>query len=210
MSIKIGAGIARMHELARRTGGIVSDQDVMLGSPRAKMAATVPTPAPKKDWTPTELIEKSATWRMNTVRWIDANMPSIARAHGKGAPERLVGALVAAKYRYAEYEGIATEEEVITRIHDAVREWNKAHHDDFVSFIEKGGYKARRMELDKMAKEDEDTLMSIEGSDETVSVEGNELGADPGVRKGKGTASRDDGSSVEEAVQYGNSFAGSW
>lgn len=209
MSIKIGAGIARMHKLARRTGGIVSDQDVMLGSSKAKMATWVPsTPPAKKELAATEMM--SATWRMNTVRWIDSNFPSIARAHGKGAPERLVGALVAAKYRFAEYEGEATEEEVITRIHDAVREWSKAHHDDFVSFIEKGGYKTRRMELDKMAKEDEDTLMSIEGSDETASVEVNGPGADPVVPRAKVTAGRDDGSSVEEAVQYGSQFAGSW
>lgn len=162
----------------------------------------------------------SARWRMISVRWIDEwpEASRYRRKRGCSMPERLEASLNAMQYGLAEWSErelsgelkvgkTFAASEYDAYIQDLVMNWSEQNHRDMTDFLRKGGYAARRDSLMALRREDE--VMTIDGSDEELRVLEN--GGVPSSSERSGSrAGKDDGSTVEEAVQYGNPWAGSW
>lgn len=165
----------------------------------------------------------TSTWRMNSVRWLEENKPSVVAGFisNTPAPERLLRALSLLDYLGAEEEvrriasgmKAPSPKELVAKRKAAIDNWSEGSHRDMVQFIEEGGYKARRALL-LGAKDTEDAY----GEDLTMTDEdGRPVGekmvvVQNGRRAGKATAAKkhagvDD---LDDAIIYGSPTAGSW
>ena len=147
-------------------------------------------------------------WRMTSVRWLEEKHPEYMRAKRSSmAPARLTAALAAMSYLKAEEECGKLPEgtDAASSRADMVNHWGEHSHRAMTEFLKDGGYKARLEEL----KEGDETDLGMLGSDEVLHVV--EGGAP--ARSGKTSPAPkadDDGSTVDEAVQYASDLAGSW
>lgn len=149
-------------------------------------------------------------WRMTSVRWLEEKHPEYMRAkRAVSAGSRLMTALAAMSYLKAEEECGKLPEgtDAASSRADMVNHWGEHSHRAMTEFLKDGGYKARLEEL----KEGDETDLGMLGSDEVLHVVENGPGAP--ARSGKTSPAPkadDDGSTVDEAVQYASDLAGSW
>lgn len=149
-------------------------------------------------------------WRMTSVRWLEEKHPEYMRSkRAVGAGSRLLAALTAMSYLKAEEEfgKLPDGTDAPSNRAEMVSRWGEHSHRAMTEFLKDGGYKARAEEL----KEGDETDLGMLGSDEVLHVV--ESGAP--ARSGKSAhvpapRSDDDGSTVDEAVQYASDLAGSW
>lgn len=215
MSRKIGAALMDMRRLAESRGlESISSDDVATTALGPRLSVTTAE---------TERLSggmESARWRMISVRWIDETPEAsrYARKRGSPMPERLEASLNAMQYGLAEWSdrempgGVKAGKTFMASGYDAhiekmVQGWSEENHRDMTDFLRKGGYAARRDSLMALRREDE--VMTIDGSDEELRVLENG-GVPSSSERSASRAGEDDGSTVEEAVQYGNPWAGSW
>lgn len=151
-------------------------------------------------------------WRMTSVRWLEEKHPEYMRGDRSiSAASRLMSALAAMSYLKAEEEfgKLPDGTDAASNRADMVNHWGEHSHRAMTEFLKDGGYKARVEEL----KECDETDLGMLGSDEVLHVVENGPGAP--ARSGKSAhvpapKSDDDGSTVDEAVQYASDLAGSW
>ncbi len=154
---------------------------------------------------------KPATgWRMTSVRWLEDKFPHYVRRVGPGS-DRLLRALEAMRYGDADEElssgsGLmGTAADLRKRMVDR---WDEAEHRLMASYLNAGGYEARRAELG--AKDDS---IMLEGADDVPELP--ELRVVENGGRG-GEAPRDsaepeaDEETLEAAVAHSSPFAGSW
>lgn len=148
-------------------------------------------------------------WRMTSVRWLEEKHPEYMRSkRAAGAGSRLLAALTAMSYLKAEEEFGKLPEgtDAASNRADMVNHWSEHSHRAMTEFLKDGGYKARAEEL----KEDDETDLEMPGSEEVLHVVEGDAPARSGKTQAAGAPKADDGSTVDEAVQYASDLAGSW
>lgn len=222
MSRKIGAALMDMRRFAEASGmDVISSDDI---------ATRGFSPTPRKSLTTVDLkpeagvsASSAVRWRLTSVRWIDESPGArhYVRKLGEPMPRRLEASLHAMQYGLAEWSERISPDRIKAGktfsatdydayIHKLVQNWSDYDHSDMVDFLRKGGYSARRDELVRSKLfGGSSEVMTIDGSDEELELVENG-GVPSSSERSVSREGADDGSTVEEAVQYGNPWAGSW
>lgn len=174
--------------------------------------------------------QEGATWRMNTVRWIEENHPGLfsgGHSPAETAPQKLLAAMGSSDYLVAETAaslGKSLKEakldiELPALRGKVVETWSQERHTDLVEYLAYGDRRrcmnTRYLELKEgeLTMEDEDGRVVSEPifvrDSATKKVTRSSI-AKKTAALSKREAEKGEAQEIEDAIMYANPIAGSW